>query len=504
MTAFSRLRAAFVWIPLLGLALPAGAGRTQARRASEGTQARRASAGDGVPRWRVGLVDGLGCPIPRWRVGLVSEWPASRIALLARAEEPVRLREQFPVGYQYRVQTRVQLSGTLALPAEKGKPAPKPLAVSGASAIDYDERVLAVEKDGRVGKTVRLIRRIDFDRQMGGVPQKTTLRPGVRRVVMVRLNNTEVPFSPDGPLTWGEIDVLRTDVFTPALTGLLPDRPVRIGGRWRATVAAVQELTDLERLESGGLECRLERVTTVEGRRQARVSLAGTVRGTNEDGPTRQELDGYLYFDLESNHLSYLTLRGKHVLLDAKGREAGRVEGRFVLTRQANYRCAELSDAALRGVGMEPTADNTRLLYDNPDLGVTFLHPRRWRVAEARGQQLALDGADGSGLLLTVDPLRRVPTGAQFLNETRAYLQKQKARLLRIVPPQAIQAAPAALEHFAIEADMGGQRLVLDYYVARQANGGATLAARLLAKDAPGLQKEVEAIARSVRITLRK
>src|SRR5262249_53939113 len=155
------------------------------------------------------------------------------------------------------------------------------------------------------------------------------------------------------------------------------------------------------------------------------------------------------YFDLESNHLSYLTLRGRHVLLDAQGREAGRVEGRFVLTRQANRRCAELSDQGLRGAGLEPTAANTLLLYDNPDLGASLLHPRRWRVAGVQGQQLALDGADGSGLLLTVDPLSRVPTGAAFLNESRDYLQKQKARILRVTPPVTLQGPPAALERFA-------------------------------------------------------
>ena len=34
------------------------------------------------------------------------------------------------------------------------------------------------------------------------------------------------PFSPDGPLTWGEIDVVRTDVFNPAaIPGLLPPGP---------------------------------------------------------------------------------------------------------------------------------------------------------------------------------------------------------------------------------------------------------------------------------------
>ena len=419
----------------------------------------------------------------------------------ARADDPVRLSERFPVGYTYQVRARVQLSGTLTVPGEKGKPAPKPLTMTGESAIDYDERVLSLDRDGRVARTVRVFRRIDFERLLGETTQKITLRPAVRRVVMLRLNNTEVPFSPDGPLTWGEIDLLRTDVFTPALVGMLPDGAVRVGDRWQASLSSVQELTDLEKIEGGTLTCRLERVAVVEKRREARVSLSGTVRGTNEDGPTRQELEGYFLFDLESNHLSYLALRGRHFLLDGEGKEMGRVEGRFVLMRQAPHRSAELSDQALRGVALDPTAENTRLIYDNADLGVSFLYPRRWRVSGVQGQQVTVDSADGSGMLLTVDPPQRVPTGAQFLTESRDWLQKQKARIVRIVPPQAVQAAPLALEHFALETEMGGQKVIMDYYVARQAAGGVTLAARLLPKDAAALQREVEGIARSLRLT---
>jgi hypothetical protein len=315
----------------------------------------------------------------------------------------------------------------------------------------------------------------------------------------LRRGSTEVPFSPDGPLTWGEIDLVRTDVFTPALAGLLPDRPVRPGERWTASQAAVQELTDMERIDEGRVECRLEQVTTLERRRHARVAFAGTVRGTNEDGPGRQQLEGYFFFDLESNHLGYLYLNGRHSLLDKDGKEVGRVEGRFVLTRQVVTRIAELSEEALRGVSLEPNADNTLLLYDHADLGVRFLYPRRWRVAGVRGSQVTLDGADGSGLLITVDPPARVPTGAQFLAESRGWLEKQKARLLRTEAPEQVQGP--ALEHFALEADMGGQKFLMDYYVARQAAGGATLAARLLPADLAALRKEVERIARSLAIT---
>ena len=43
-------------------------------------------------------------------------------------------------------------------------------------------------------------------------------------------------------------------------------------------------------------------------------------------------------------------------------------------------------------------------------------------------------------------------------------------------------------------------KVLMDYYVARQATGGATLAARLLPNNLAAVQKEVEAIARSVRL----
>jgi hypothetical protein len=414
------------------------------------------------------------------------------------AEEPVKLREAFPAGYQYRVSTRVDLTGKLTLPADKGK-TPGPLSVVGSSAIDYDERVLAA--DGEAGKTVRVYRRVEFDRKVGEQAQKASLRAEVRRLVLLRHKNSEVPFSPEGPLTYGEIDLVRTDVFTPALTGLLPERAVRPGDRWAATADAVQELTDLDRIEEGQVECRLEGIATLEKRRHARVTLSGTVRGANEDGPSRQQLEGYYYFDLESSHLSYLSLRGVHAMLGKDGKEAGRVEGQFVLTRQAHTTARELADDALKGLALEPNADNTLLLYESAELGVKLLYPRRWRVAGGVGRQVRLDGSGGAGLLIHLEPPARVPTAAQFLDESRAYFRSQKAKVVAEDAPRRVRAAPRELDQFGLEVEMGGQRVLMDYHVLRQAEGGATLAARLPQTDQAALRREVSAIARSLTVT---
>src|SRR5437763_14656166 len=149
-------------------------------------------------------------------------------------QQLMRMSEPFAPGYQYHVSCRVNITGTLHAADAEGIPGKsKELAITGSSSIEFDERVLA-EKDKRVDKTIRVYGKMDFERKVGLQHQQSSLRPAVRRMVILRHNQFEVPFSPDGPLTWAEIDLVRTDVFTPALAGLLAAEAVKPGDRWQA------------------------------------------------------------------------------------------------------------------------------------------------------------------------------------------------------------------------------------------------------------------------------
>lgn len=421
---------------------------------------------------------------------------------VARAGESFTLREQFAPGYQYHVSSRVDLTGKLTVPAEKDKKA-ESLQVTGQSALEYDERILTRNSDQRVEKTIRYYDKMDFERKVGDQVQQNSLRPDVRRLVILRHKQVEVPFAPAGPLTWGEIDMVRTDVFTPALAGLLPEKSVKMGDSWQAHSTAVQEITDFERIEEGGLTCKLESIVTLAKRRHARIGFKGTIRGLGEDGIAKHELDGFFYFDLESNHLSYFSMKGTHFMMDKTGATMGKIEGTFVLTRRPTSQCRELADEALRGLTLEPNDDNTLLLFDNSDLGVRFLYPRRWRVAGVNGRQIGLDETRGNGgLLMTVEALPRVPNGAQYLQESQNWLTQQKAKVVKSDRPATIQNSPQSLEHFTIEAEIKDQRVRLSYYVMRQQLGGATLAARLVpSTDITALERDVQRIARSLQIT---
>lgn len=421
------------------------------------------------------------------------------------AQDAVTLAETFKPGHAYKVEAQVKIDGKLAVPGEKGKPA-QLVPVAGVSRLVYDERILDAE-DAAAQKAVRAYREADFKRTVGTNAQDAGIRPSVRRMVVIRAGDRRAPFSPDGPLTWAEIDVVRTDVFNPAaVPGLLPPGPVKPGQTWKVTAAAVAELTDMGKVDEGGLTVEFVGVTAVEGKRVARLKVSGTVRGVNEDGPNRQKLDGTAFFNLDAGMLTYLSVRGTHELLDGTtGQTMGVVEGQFIMTRTPLATLpADLSDGSLRGLGLKPDAENTLLLYDDANLGVRFLYPRGWRVGAVQGKQVTLDHAGlGGGVLITVEPAGKVPTADAYLRETAAFLQKEKARVTVLAKPARVRAEPVQLDRFTLDVAFDKDAARVEYAVLTQTDGGATVAARLPLATAADLRADVERVVRSLSVTKR-
>jgi hypothetical protein len=412
------------------------------------------------------------------------------------------LNEHFKPGHAYSVDVQVKISGKLSLPVEKGKP-PQLVPVEGASRLVYDERMLDPdEADSQ--KAVRAYREVEFKRIVGTNLQDAGIRPSVRRMVVIRSNGKRAPFSPDGPLTWSEIDLVRTDVFNPAaVPGLLPVGAVKPGQSWKASPAAVAEITDMQQLDEGGLVVEFIGATTLAGKPAAKLRISGTVRGVNEDGPSRQKLEGTAYYLTESGMLAYLSIKGTHELLDGAGQTVGSIDGQFIMTRTPLKQLpADLADTSLRGLSLKPDAENTQLLHDDQNLGVRFLYPRGWRVGAVQGKQVTLDHSKlGGGILITVEPASKVPAAADYQKEVTAFLEKEKARVKVAMAPIRVRPEPGQLERFTLEAEFEKDSARLEYAVLKQTDGGATLAARLPAQTASDLRTDVERVVRSMSIT---
>ncbi|HYH67627.1 MAG TPA: hypothetical protein VD866_23215, partial [Urbifossiella sp.] len=216
--------------------------------------------------------------------------------------------------------------------------------------------------------------------------------------------------------------------------------------------------------------------------------------------------EGTAFFDLDAKLLTYLSVKGTHELLDGtSGQTTGAIDGHFVMTRTPLAALPpDLSDASLRGLALKPDAENTLLLYDDQRLGVRFLYPRGWRVGVVQGKQVTLDHSRlGGGILITVEAAAKVPAADDFLRETTAFLEKERAKVTVAQRPTRIRPEPITVDRFALDVAFGTEAAKMEYAVLKQAEGGATVAARLPAATAADLRADLERVVRSMSITRR-
>ncbi|CAN5613648.1 hypothetical protein BH11PLA2_BH11PLA2_46100 [soil metagenome] len=410
----------------------------------------------------------------------------------------VKLVENLPAGSRQTIEVTTEITGQMTLPATKDAK-PKQMSVTGKSQLKYDERALPAD-DKDTDTLLRVYRSLAIERKVGDNPQTATIRPDVRRLVVLRSIKGKSPFSPDGPLLFSEIDVVKNDLFAPVLVrGLLPNKAVNDGETWDASAEAIRELTDLEQVTAGKLSIKFVGIVTFDGKDRARLSISGSLRGVDDNGPCKHTLDGTAYFDVDTAMLVYLSVKGTHDLLDGEGQLAGRIEGRMTMTRGVST-AESLADDVVMKLELKPTPENTRLLYENSTLGVSFTHPRRWRVGAVQGKQVTLDGPNGAGLLLTLETLKTLPTTEAYLKETQEFLTKEKGTMTNISKVDRVQDQPTKLDRFGFDADLGKESLRLEYAVIVGEKAGVTAAARLPQKDAEALTKDVDVVVKSLRL----
>ncbi|MFO0935056.1 MAG: hypothetical protein U0798_00890 [Gemmataceae bacterium] len=403
------------------------------------------------------------------------------------------MAERFAPGSRSRVDLRVEISGEVTAPGKAGSK----IDITGTSVLRYDERVLPTDEPGSHA-VLRLYRDVDFTRTIGGETQKQEIRPSVRRMVVLRsADGKKAPFSPDGPLTYGEIDAVRVDLFSPVLVaGLLPMQAVKPGDRWTVETPATLDLTGLEKIESGKLTAEYVGAVVIGGAKKHRISVTGSISGLSEDGPTRQQIDATCYFDPDEKRLTYLSLKGTQELLDGNGKTVGRLTGRFTMNRNPT---TELNDSSVGKISAKPTAEDALLLYDNPDLGVRFVHPRNWRVGAVQGQQITVeDPKAGGGILITIESEAKTPRAEAYMKEAREFIVSQKGKVLESSGPRRSD----EVSRFRLDAEINGEKVRMEYAVrVDRGIGGLTFAARIPAKQTRDLVADVERILKDLKRT---
>lgn len=400
-------------------------------------------------------------------------------------------------GDQYRVVTKNTLKGHLLLPRAKGM-APENFPLEGVGLVKYRERALAADEQGQIGRVLRLYDTLELKRKVKDEDQVGGLRPAVRRVILQRRDNVEIPFSPDGPLQWSEIDLIRTDCLLSSLEGFLPTGNLVVGSRWQATRLATVELTTLSTLESGSFLCEYQGLIDHESSKLGLIAFGGTVIGATEEGRSRNHVRGAIYLDPATQRLQYLRVQGKRELLDDRDQSVGNLEVDFQLATKPIVDDPELSDSVVRTLPTAPTDENTALVYEHPGLGIKLLHPRRWFLASVQGNQLLLTKGENS-VVIHLERAGETPSTKAYRDEVSQYLAAQR---FPIRATSDVEEAPPSkhgrLGHFAFDVQLEGKPVTLDYWAVERGQQGATLAARLASAEAATLQRDIQFLARQL------
>lgn len=270
------------------------------------------------------------------------------------------------------VQITLEVSGQLSV-TENDKLRSLPLKV--AAELEYDERSLEVStgSSGKMramrqyGKAVAAI-------QVDGRKIRATLREQ-RQLIGVQSDGPKVTlYSPHGPLTREELDLLDVQGNSLLLDHLLPDSPVGINDTWSHDDLTIQALLGPDAIHRSEVTSKLVSVT--DG--VALVEIEGQVEAAVQGVSTEIELRGKYQFNLATKRIPWFGLLVKEKRAASHVGPGLDVVARLQMKITRIARSDTLTNAALEGLALSPTDELRLLSYAAPQGAWEFTHDRRW------------------------------------------------------------------------------------------------------------------------------
>lgn len=409
---------------------------------------------------------------------------------LVYSQQKFTLREQYREGDLYQIESRTEQTGVLdTLPDPRQPNMPKRLSKSGKAKSLYLEKVVSLDADQLANKTIRKYLNLEAEQKIGAETSQAKLRPQVQHVVLDRKGTQAVTFSPDGPMLLGELEQARTDVFLPRLAGLLPKQPVSQGESWKAGIDATRELTDLQTIDTGSLNCVF---SSIEGDQLAVVKFDGMVTGTTPTGINQQTIQGSYRFDTKAGRLLALKFEVTSILMDKDRKRVGDIWAQYQMTRQP----AGAQTLSTTGISLDATEENTLLLVQEPRLGLELAHSRRWVPRPINDKSWIIDGPSGSGLTIQFEPAANIPDA----NVIRKQIEATLSRTVQNLKPLPDPTSWTDTQRLSWTGSQNGKDYVFEYFLFKQGAKGAIIAGRYFAPEAPLAQKDTERMVKGLRI----
>src|SRR5262245_12638251 len=153
--------------------------------------------------------------------------------------ETITLVEAAKKGDCSHIRLHMELTGEMQA-TKDGKQVP--LKLAAVADHDFVQKILEVAEKGLPNKSVCVFDRAKANITVGREKTEKILRSKRQLIVTQRYKDQPLAYSPAGPLTHEELELVGERFDTLALTGLLPGKAVAMGDTWKLANSVAQAL----------------------------------------------------------------------------------------------------------------------------------------------------------------------------------------------------------------------------------------------------------------------
>lgn len=333
------------------------------------------------------------------------------------AAEKYTLAEPADDARVFRVELRPEVKGQLDTSTGDGKLLAHDLAVQAT--LRYLERRLS--GTGRDAEAFRSLRKYeDADAQINVSKQLTSSRlRDDRRLIVAQGRREGVSFySPDGRMSYGEIELLRAPADSLAVLSLLPPKPVELKEKWSVPSWGAQMIVGSEAAVKAEITCELESVE----KDLARVRFSGRVEGATAGAQAEIDVTGHYLFDMKTSYLKRLEMTQKDKRTVGPVTPGMRITATIGLDRQPAARVDVLTDEAVKRIPLDPDPALVHLEFRS-SWNVQFEYDRNWHVFH-QSEKIALLRLVETGSLIAQCNVSPVPAAAPGQHTSDEQFQK--------------------------------------------------------------------------------
>lgn len=221
------------------------------------------------------------------------------------APQPVNLSSEITEGDVQNVKVVFELDGTLALKSDTPDPVKVP--VQAKARLSYDEKVVkgSTAKRPWIRASVRAYQMAEANIKLPEQTVTPTLRDE-REIIVSSADAADdvVLFSPLGPVTRDELDLIDVPANSAIINGLLPNRTVRHGETWQLKSALTPVILGLDAIAEQEITCRLAQLND----ESAVVELEGTVNGASGGVATEISLAAKYAFERQAGRIGWFAM----------------------------------------------------------------------------------------------------------------------------------------------------------------------------------------------------